>query len=274
MDSHTDRAVLCAGNWIQNRLLTHIRYVWRYKYEIQVVSLLPYCTVELFRQFRVVDECQSVRICTLLDRFSVTLRCGVSPQRVMWLLKSPITMWSLILCPSGGSRNGGLYRKCTTTPVSFTVMNSTFSSSHTEMLFTFRPSLTKPELPCLLCGRSATSVIPGIFGLAWSLPRCVYWRHKQWQCYILLNSDSMDALLADRPSTFADITVIAPEGLWLCTANMVWGIIHKFDVLEESVNKLTRWIGLVVLQGSRRARFFHSLAYESAPSYTPAMWHP
>ena len=29
----------------------------------------------------------------------------------------------------------------------------------------------------------------------------------------LHNSDSMDALLADRPSMFADITVIALEGL-------------------------------------------------------------
>ena len=171
--------------------------------------------------------------------------------------------WNLLLryeawffCPSGGSRNGsggGLYRECTTTPGSSTVMNSTFSSSHTEMLFTFRPSLTKTELPCLLCGHSATSVIPGIFGLAWSLARCVSWRHRQWQCCILHNSDSIDALLA----TFADITVIAPEGLWLCTADMVWGIIHKFDVLEELVNNLTRWIGLVVLQGSRQARFFH-----------------
>ena len=28
-------------------------------------------------------------------------------------------------------------------------------------------------------------------------------------------------------------------------------------MLEESVNNLTRRIGLVVLQGSRRARFFH-----------------
>ena len=27
VDSHTDRAVLCAGDWIQNRLLTHIRNV-------------------------------------------------------------------------------------------------------------------------------------------------------------------------------------------------------------------------------------------------------
>ena len=57
---------------------------------------------------------------------------------------------------------------------------------------------------------------------------------------ILHNSDSMDALLADRPSTIADITVIAPEGLLLCTADMVCGIIHKFDVLEELVNNLTR----------------------------------
>ena len=96
---------------------------------------------------------------------------------------------------------------------SSSVMNLTLSSSHTEMLFTFRPSLTKTELPCLVCGRSATSVIPGIFGLAWSLARCVSWRHRQRQCCIFHNSDSMDALLADRPSTFADITVIAPEGL-------------------------------------------------------------
>ena len=57
---------------------------------------------------------------------------------------------------------------------------------------------------------------------------------------ILHNSDSMDALLAERPSTIADITVIAPEGLLLCTADMVCGIIHKFDVLEELVNNLTR----------------------------------
>ena len=47
------------------------------------------------------------------------------------------TMGGLILCSRGGSRNGsggGLYRKCTMTPGSSTVMNSTFSSSHTEML--------------------------------------------------------------------------------------------------------------------------------------------
>ena len=81
------------------------------------------------------------------------------------------------------------------------------------MLFIFRPSLTKTELPCLLCGCSVISVISGIFGLAWSLARCVSWRHRQWQCCILHNSDSMDVLLADRPSTIADITVIAPEGV-------------------------------------------------------------
>ena len=71
----------------------------------------------------------------------------------------------------------------------------------------------------MLVGRSATSVTPVIFGIAWSLAWCVSCSHRQWQCCILHNSDSMDALLADRPSTFADITVIAPEGL--CTADMV-----------------------------------------------------
>ena len=45
----------------------------------------------------------------------------------------------------------------------------------------------------------------------WSLVRCVSWRHRQWQCCILHNSDSMDVLSSDRPSTFADITIIAPE---------------------------------------------------------------
>ena len=70
---------------------------------------------------------------------------------------------------SGRSRNysaGGLYTECTTTPGSSIVMNSTLSSSQTEMLLTFRPSLTKAELPCLLCGRSATCAIPGMIGLA------------------------------------------------------------------------------------------------------------
>ena len=89
------------------------------------------------------------------------------------------------------SRNGsggGLYRDCTTTPGSSTVMNSTFSSSHTEMQFTFRPSLIKTVLSCLLCGRSAISVIPGIFGLAWSLARCVSWS-SDWCCIILCKYD-------------------------------------------------------------------------------------
>ena len=78
----------------------------------------------------------------------------------------------MFLLPSGGSRNcsaGGLYTECTTTPGSSTVINSTLSSSQTEMLLNFRRSLTKTELPCLLRGRSATSAIPGIFGLARSL---------------------------------------------------------------------------------------------------------
>ena len=61
---------------------------------------------------------------------------------------------------------GGLYTECTTTPGRSTVMNSTLSYSQTEMLLTFTPSLTKTELPCLLCGRSATSAIPGMRGLA------------------------------------------------------------------------------------------------------------
>ena len=66
---------------------------------------------------------------------SPSLSVVVYPQRVLWLLKSP--MLRLMLCPSGGSRNGsggGLYRECTTTPGSSTVMNSTFSSKSTDIL--------------------------------------------------------------------------------------------------------------------------------------------
>ena len=226
--------VLCAGDWTQNRLLTHIRNVWRYKDEVRVVSLLPYCTVDWFRQFRVVDEWQSVWICPLFDRFSVAIRCGSIPRGYCgcWNLLLRCEAWFFVPVEGLGMVQVVVCTGSVQRQREAPVMNSTFSSSHTEMLFTVRPSLTKTELPCLLCGRSTTSVIPGIFGLAWSLARCVSWRHRQWQCYILHNSDS---------------TVIALERLWLCTADMVWGIIHKFDVLEDSVNNLTKWIGLVVL---------------------------
>ena len=103
------------------------------------------------------------------------------------------------------------------------------------MIFLFKNSKTmwwRLFIKCLLCTYTYVALTvfnhshygyckPGIFGLAWSLARCVSWRHRQWQCCILHNSDSMDALLADRPSTFADITVIALEELGLCTADMV-----------------------------------------------------
>ena len=81
--------------------------------------------------------------------------------------------------PCRGSRNcsaGGLYTKCTTTPGRSTVMNSALFSSETEMLLTFRSSLTKTELPYLLCGRSATSAIPGMLDL--------------WLCGLLGDIDS------------------------------------------------------------------------------------
>ena len=119
---------------------------------------------------------------------------------------------------------GGLYMECSTTPGSSTVMNSTLSSSQTEMLLTFRPFLTKTELPCLLCGRSATSAIPGILGLSRFLALWISWRHRQWQS--MHNFDSMDALLAVRPSMSADITISASEELSLCTADifMVCGL--------------------------------------------------
>ena len=186
------------GMGSRTEFLTHIRDVWRYKYAIRAVSFfnIAHCSID-----------------------SPSLFVVVYPQSVLWLLKSPMTMWGLFLCHNAGSWNGsggGLYMKCTTTPGSSTVMSSTFPSSYTEMLFIFRSSLIKTELPCLLC---ATSVIPRILGLAWSLDRCISWRQRH--CCSLHITDSMDALLAVRPSTFADITVIATEGPWLWTPDMV-----------------------------------------------------
>ena len=213
------------GDWIENRLLTHIWNVWRCKYEVWVY---PFFHIALLNDFGSFALC----MCESLIQFdsahsstaSPSLSVEVYPQSVLWLLKSPIIIWGMFLFPSGGSMNysaGGLYTECTITPGSSTVMHSTLSSSQTEILLTFRPSLTKKtELPCLLCGRSATSAMLGMLGLAWSLALWVSWRHRQWQCLSLHNSDSMDALLAVRPSMFADITIRTSEEFWLCMADI------------------------------------------------------
>ena len=97
---------------------------------------------------------------------STAIRCCVSPEVTVAVEISyyDVRLDSLSQWRERNGSGGGLYRECTT-PGSSTVINSTFSSSHTEMLFTFRPCLRKTEIPCLLCGRSATSVKPGIFGL-------------------------------------------------------------------------------------------------------------
>ena len=107
----------------------------------------------------------------------------------------------MFLLPSEGSRNcsaGGLYTECTTTPGSSTVMNATLSSSQTEMLLIFRPSLTKTELPCLLCGRPTTRPYQECLALL-DLWLCGFLGDiDNWQCLSLHNSDSMDALFNVR----------------------------------------------------------------------------
>ena len=100
-----------------------------------------------------------------------------------------------------------LYTECTTT----TVMNSRLSSSQAEMGLTFRQSLRNTELPCLLCGYSVSSVIPGMFGLARFLALCCFGDIDR--CLSLHNSDSMDALLAVRPSMLLTTTISASEEL-------------------------------------------------------------
>ena len=223
--THTYRAMLCARDGMGSRTdFSHISEMFE---DTKMISGLdPFFHIALLNDFDNFALCMSDRLfeSTHCSTDSPSLFVVVYAQSVRRLLKSPITMWSLFLCPNAGSRNGsgdGLYMECTTTSGSSTVMRSTFPSSQTNMLFTFSPCLIKTKLPCLLCGRSATSAIPGIIGLVWYLDRCVSWRQRQWQCCSLHTTDSMDTFLAVRPSTFADITVIATEGLWLWTADMV-----------------------------------------------------
>ena len=126
VDSHTDRAVLCAGDWIQNRLLNISEMFEDTKMRSGLYPFFHIALLNYFGSFALwmSDTLFESAHCSTA---SPSLSVVVYPQRVLWLLKSPITMCGLILCPSGGSRNGsggGLYRECTTTPGSSTVMNS------------------------------------------------------------------------------------------------------------------------------------------------------
>ena len=131
MDSHTNRAVLCAGGGIGSRTdFSHISEMFE---DTKMRSrLYPFFHIALLNDLGsfalwMSDNLFEPAHCSTA---SPSLSVVVYPQRVLWLLKSPITMWGLILCPSGGSRNGscrGLYMECTT-PGSSIVINSTFSS--------------------------------------------------------------------------------------------------------------------------------------------------
>ena len=85
-------------------------------------------------------------------------------------------MWGKLLCPMDGvqpdrwvayRQNVRLHRVAR--------LQSLQHGWVTEMLFTFRSSLIKIVFPYLTFGRSATSVIPGILGLAFLAPLCVSW---------------------------------------------------------------------------------------------------
>ena len=85
--------------------------------------------------------------------------------------------------PNGRSTNcslGDFYTECTTTSGSSVVIMSTWLTAVAEILFNFISYLMRISLPYLWCGRSVTSVIPGILGPDFLAPRCVSWRHRQW----------------------------------------------------------------------------------------------
>ena len=58
MGTNTDRAMLGVRDRVHDLLLTHVRDDSRCKDEILVVAFLPSCTVERFRQFSTMDECE------------------------------------------------------------------------------------------------------------------------------------------------------------------------------------------------------------------------
>ena len=131
MDSHTDRAVLCAGDFLEI-FFSHISKMFEdtkmrsglYRF-FHIALLNDFGSFALWMSDNLFESAHC-------STASPSLSVVVYPQRVVWLLKSPITMCGLILCPSGGSRNGsggGLYRYCTTTPGSSTVINSTVINS-------------------------------------------------------------------------------------------------------------------------------------------------
>ena len=81
MDSHTDRAVLCARDWIQNRLLTLSEMFEDTKMRS---GLYPFFHIALLNDFGsfalwMSDNLFGSAHC-LLDRFSVAIRCSVSPE--------------------------------------------------------------------------------------------------------------------------------------------------------------------------------------------------
>ena len=77
-------------------------------------GLYPFFYIALLNDFGSLALCMS-------DRLFESVHCStetpslfvlVYPQSILWLLKSPITMWGVFLCPNAGSRNGsggGLY---------------------------------------------------------------------------------------------------------------------------------------------------------------------
>ena len=155
MDTSTDRAVLGVRDMVHDWLLTHLHDASRCKDEIWVVAFFSSCTVEGFRQFSIMDECE--------------------------LLKSSITMSDKSLLPIAVSANwpfGGLYTECTTSPTSQSKLVQQFLLVfHKRYQLSGRPM--RIALPYLLWGRSATSDISAILALERFVGLCVSWRHRQ-----------------------------------------------------------------------------------------------
>ena len=81
--SDTNGAMLSTGDRVSNRLHTHVINTGRCKNEIWVVTFFPSCTVERFRQFRILNECSAVRLCPLYNCYTVVICVVVAPYGVV-----------------------------------------------------------------------------------------------------------------------------------------------------------------------------------------------
>lgn len=160
-----------------------------------------------------------VRLSWLLSAHASTASPSVLllayPHCVLWLLKSPITIFGF---PDDGISGitkgvgGGLYTEVMVIPLSSAVRTSMLFSSLLDVAWMIVPFFASMMLPCFSYGLSMRVVIPSTRG-RWCLgPRWVSCRQRISHWCSLQSFATSSSLLVDRPSIFRDMMVNAGPG--------------------------------------------------------------